>query len=239
MRLFNTKALWRLLLLAVVGTGLSSCDHLRGKRAKVAGVTQQTVPASPYPVPRASDGKVYFPGTIVAQGAPQPLQASFDQSTQVAYADTAYRLGSGDRLRITVFGETGLTGEYLVDGNGNISMPLISQVRLGGMTSAEAQALIAAKLRDGYLRNPDVAVQIIGYRPFFILGEVVKAGQYPYVVGMTIQTAVAIAGGYSPRARKSKVKVTRHTVQGPVRMKLKPTSTVMPGDTIVVEERFF
>ncbi len=239
MRLFNTKALWRLLLLAVVGAGLSSCDHLRGKRAKVAGVTQQTAPASPYPVPRASDGKVYFPGTIVAQGAPQPLQASFDQSTQVAYADTAYRLGSGDRLRITVFGETGLTGEYLVDGNGNISMPLISQVRLGGMTSAEAQALIAAKLRDGYLRNPDVAVQIIGYRPFFILGEVVKAGQYPYVVGMTIQTAVAIAGGYSPRARKSKVKVTRHTVQGPVRMKLKPTSTVMPGDTIVVEERFF
>src|SRR5690606_13452293 len=98
--------------------------------------------------------------------------------------DDGYRVGSGDRLRVTVYGEESLTGEYLVDGSGSISMPLISQVTVGGLTTAEIQALVADRLRNGFLRNPNVAVQVIDYRPFFILGEVRTAGQYPYVDGM-------------------------------------------------------
>lgn len=118
-------------------------------------------------------------------------------------------------------------------------MPLVSQVTVGGLTTGEAQELIAERLRDGYLRNPNVAVQVLNYRPFFILGEVRSAGQYPYVDGMTVQTAVAIAGGYTPRARKSRFKVTRLTPAGRNTFMLKPGSPVVPGDTIYVDERFF
>lgn len=156
-----------------------------------------------------------------------------------SYGLEGYKLGNGDRVQVTVFGEQALSGQYLVDGTGNIAMPLISQVSVGGLTAAEAQQTIAQQLRNGYLRRPNVAVQVVNYRPFFILGEVRRSGQYPFVSGMNIQTAVAIAGGFTPRARASKFKVTRPGQQGTREMLLKPSARVMPGDTIIVSERFF
>lgn len=165
-------------------------------------------------------------------------------STPAAYAAASqdphsYRMGNGDRVRVTVFGEASLTGEYLIDGSGNLSMPLISQVPVGGLTTKEAEWRIAERLRAGYLRNPNVTVQVLTYRPFFILGEVQRSGQYNFVNGITIQTAVAIAGGFTTRARTSKFKVVRLSPDGRQKLLLKPTARVRPGDTIFVAERFF
>ncbi len=223
---------------------LASCTAVPKRTTLVSSAESSTtsLEQEQTTIPMGSNGQVYFPGTLVAQGDARQLASN---SNRVAYGDVAsssrpsYRLGNGDRLRITVFGEAGLTGQYLVDGTGYISMPLISQVRVGGMTTSQAQSVITDKLRQGYLRNPDVAVQVITYRPFFILGEVQRSGQYPYVAGMTVETAVAIAGGFSPRARKSKFKVVRNRGSETEKLLLKPTAKVMPGDTITVAERYF
>jgi len=150
-----------------------------------------------------------------------------------------YRVGGGDRLRVTVLGQPDLTGEYNVDSLGRISMPLLSAFDVGDRTTPQIERIIEAKLRNGFLRNPDASVEVITFRPFFILGEVQTAGQYPYVGGMTIQKAIAIGGGYSTRADKGKVLVTRQTVNGPITMKLSPTAALLPGDTIYVRERWF
>lgn len=150
-----------------------------------------------------------------------------------------YRVGTGDQLRVTVFGQDDLTGEYAVDGAGRISVPLISQVPVAGATTAEIEAMIEARLRDGFLRAPNVSVQVLTFRPFFVLGEVQTAGQYPYVNGMTVQNAIAIGGGYTPRADTGEVIVTRQTQTGPVTIQVSPTEAILPGDTIYVRERWF
>jgi polysaccharide biosynthesis/export protein len=150
-----------------------------------------------------------------------------------------YRLASGDRLRIIVYGQEGLSNSYSVDSSGHIQMPLIGLVPAQGETTASLGEEIEGRLRDGFLRDPHVSVEVEAYRPFFILGEVTTPGQYPYVNGMTAETAVAIAGGFTPRADKDAVEVTRDvsgkelTGQAPIRY------AVQPGDTIVVRERFF
>ncbi len=221
---------------------LAACTEMPRRTTYVTSTTAQNIDPKQASIPVGSNGHVYFPGTLVAQGDARQLASNSHQAgyrNLAATAQPSYRLGNGDRLRITVFGEAGLTGQYLVDGSGYISMPLVSQVRIGGLTTAQAQSVITEKLRQGYLRSPDVAVQVVTYRPFFILGEVQRSGQYPYVAGMTVETAVAIAGGFSPRARKSKFKVLRQSADGPEKLLLKPTAKVMPGDTITVAERYF
>ena len=116
-----------------------------------------------------------------------------------------YTLDAGDRLRIVVFGQDGLTNSYVVGAGGYIDMPLIGSVAARGMTPDQLAGRISEKLRDGFIREPHVAVEIESYRPFFILGEVTQPGQYPYVANMTAETAVAIAGGFSPRALRKTV----------------------------------
>jgi polysaccharide export outer membrane protein len=118
-------------------------------------------------------------------------------------------------------------------------MPLIGPVPARGRTTAELSAAVAAKLRQGYLREPYVAVEVEAHRPFFILGEVTYPGQYPFVANMTVETAVAIAGGFGPRALRSQVDLNRQTEQGPVRMTVPVTARLRPGDTVVVAERWF
>ncbi len=161
----------------------------------------------------------------------------------VAYAsvetDGPYRLGSGDRLRIVVFGQEGLTNSYAVDPNGSVTMPLIGSVPARHLTANELAQSIARRLREGYIREPHVAVEIEAYRPFFILGEVANPGQYPYVANMTVETAVAIAGGFSPRAYKYRIKLTRHLDGESARGLVPPSYPVRPGDTINVTERWF
>jgi polysaccharide export outer membrane protein len=150
-----------------------------------------------------------------------------------------YTLDSGDRLRVVVFGQDSLTNSYGVDAAGNITLPLIGAVRARGLTTAELSGALAARLRQGFLREPHVAVEVELYRPFFILGEVVFPGQYPYVPNMTAETAVAIAGGFTPRAWRPTVELSR-PVDGVVARQLVPVITQMnPGDTIVVDERWF
>lgn len=153
--------------------------------------------------------------------------------------DAPYLLDAGDRLRIQVFGQEGLTNSYIVDAAGNVSMSLIGSIHARGVTTTDLSRAIAARLRNGYIRNPHVSVEVEAYRPFFILGEVNAPGQYPYVPNMTVEAAVAIAGGFAPRASKTDIILARNfngeTMRGPV----PPDYPMRPGDTITVKERWF
>ncbi|WP_319410309.1 polysaccharide biosynthesis/export family protein [uncultured Cohaesibacter sp.] len=150
-----------------------------------------------------------------------------------------YVLDSGDRVRVTVFNQNDLNKEYAVDQSGYVSIPLIGNVAARGKQTSELAKDIAQKLSDGYVRNPDVSVEIAQYRPFFIMGEVNSAGQYSYVSGMTVQTAVAIAGGFTPRAQQRYVDITRQLNGKIVTGHVHLTSPVRPGDTIYIRERLF
>jgi polysaccharide export outer membrane protein len=191
------------------------------------------------------------PVAVVGAGAPPSVRGDLDalayggpvvtgSVTPVAPGnDPAYRLDAGDRLRIVVYGQEGLTNSYAVDAGGSITMPLIGAVRARGLTPAELAQAITVKLRGGYIREPYVAAEVEAYRPFFILGEVAAPGQYPYVPNMTVESAVAIAGGFSPRAQKGSVDLTRTDRNGPVRATVPLGTLLRPGDTIVVSERWF
>lgn len=215
---------------AVVSSDLDRMAYGRNLPPPPA-VAVAAVPPAPPPVvvaaPRAA------PPPVAAIPAPAPYVAP------VAMIDDRYRLDAGDRLRVVVFGQEGLTNTYAVDAGGAITMPLIGAVQARGLTPAELSRSVAAKLRNGFIREPSVAVEIEAYRPFFILGEVAAPGLYPYVPNMTVESAVAIAGGYSPRALRSSVKMTRSNVAGSVSAVVPPTTLVSPGDTIVVGERWF
>ncbi len=167
-----------------------------------------------------------------------PAPAVYATPIPVAY-DAAYRLDAGDRLRVVVYGQEGLTNTYAIDAGGSITMPLIGAVRARGLTPAGLAAEITGKLRNGYIREPSVAVEIEAYRPFFILGEVAAPGQYPYVPNMSIESAVAIAGGFSPRARRDRVTLTHTDASGSVRAVVPLGTPISPGDTVLVGERWF
>lgn len=152
-----------------------------------------------------------------------------------ASIENSYILGPGDRVRVIVYNEQDLSGDFDVDGRGQISVPLIGEVQVGGTTIRQVERAIELKFRDGFLRDPKVSAQVIGYRPFFILGEVRAPGSYPFVNGMTIVTAVAIAGGYTPRANRREIVIIRGTKE----MQATEESIVMPGDTVRINERFF
>jgi polysaccharide export outer membrane protein len=168
-----------------------------------------------------------------ACAGPGPRVSEIDPAFEAPYS-----LDAGDRLRVVVFGQEGLTNSYTVDASGKIMIPLIGAVEARGRTTAELGAAIASRLRAGYIREPHVAVEVEVYRPFFVLGEVNTAGQFAYVNGLTIESAIAVAGGYSPRAAKNGARVAR-TVQGRVVTARVPLwYPVRPGDTITVEERW-
>jgi polysaccharide export outer membrane protein len=150
-----------------------------------------------------------------------------------------YRLAAGDRLRVIVFGQETLSNAYAVDGAGRISMPLIGTVPVQGRTQPQVEAEIAARLARGYVREPRVSVEVESFRPFFVLGEVAGPGQFPFVEGMTVRTAVAIAGGFGPRGYQSEVDLTRMVEGAPVTGRVPLDTPIRPGDTITVRERFF
>jgi polysaccharide export outer membrane protein len=167
--------------------------------------------------------------------APRYLSAGFP----VEPPGAPYTLASGDKLRVIVFAQDNLSNVYPVDGSGNISMPLIGTIPARGTTTVGLEREIEARLRAGFLREPQVTVDVDTYRPFFILGEVVTSGQYAYVNGMTVQTAVAIAGGFSPRAYQFSADLTRQYRGVPYTAGVPITAPVRPGDTIVIRERYF
>ena len=173
-----------------------------------------------------------------AYGPAPDAYAAAPMSMPVAY-DAAYRLDAGDRLRVVVYGQEGLTNTYAIDAGGSITMPLIGAVRARGLTPAGLAAEITGKLRNGYIREPSVAVEIEAYRPFFILGEVAAPGQYPYVPNMSVESAVAIAGGFSPRAKRDRVTLTHTDAGGSIRTIVPLGTPISPGDTVLVGERWF
>jgi polysaccharide export outer membrane protein len=172
--------------------------------------------------------RAYVPAPVAYAAAPMP----------VAY-DAAYQLDAGDKLRVVVYGQEGLTNTYAIDAGGAITMPLIGSVPARGRTPAGLAAEISGRLRNGYIRDPSVAVEIEAYRPFFILGEVAAPGQYPYVPNMSVESAVAIAGGFSPRARRDRVTLTHTDGSGSSRIVVPLGTSLSPGDTVLVGERWF
>ncbi|MDJ0932328.1 polysaccharide biosynthesis/export family protein [Breoghania sp.] len=150
-----------------------------------------------------------------------------------------YQVDSGDRLRIVVYDQEKLSRTYTIDQGGTLSMPLIGDVPARGKTTAQLEKILEAKLSRGFLRNPDVSVEVDHYRPFFIMGEVRNAGQYPYVAGLTAQTAIAIAGGFTPRAQQNTVDVTRQIDGKIITGRVPLSAPLRPGDTVYVRERLF
>lgn len=163
---------------------------------------------------------------------------------QTPVADTqlqaqSYHLGPGDRVRIIVFGETELTGDYDIAADGSLMFPLVGAVRAGDLTPPELSNAIAENLRGGYLRDPQVSTSVIVYRPFYILGEVTNPGTYPFAPNLDVLSAVAIAGGYSYRANRSRVFIRRAGESEERSYSLRERVSVQPGDTVRIGERFF
>jgi protein involved in polysaccharide export with SLBB domain len=156
-----------------------------------------------------------------------------------ATSDSDYKLGPNDRMRIIVYGQPNLTGEYALDGNGTLSFPLIGNVPANGMTPTELQHAIAAKLDPDYLRDPSVSVEVATRRPFYVVGEVQKPGSYPFVTDMTVLEAIATAGGQTYRANMASFYVKRVENGHVVRVAASQETHLEPGDTVMVRERYF
>jgi polysaccharide export outer membrane protein len=247
----------RLLAVLMIAAAVAGCAHTAGPPGppeaaagpgdldSIAygrlGPGPAAVPAPmPQPIPAAMPGPL--PGPIPATMLPPPVVAPAPMPNVMPVllpTNEPYTLDSGDRLRITVYGQDGLSNTYIVDASGRITMPFIGPVSARGCTTTQLARVIADRLRNGYIREPHVAIEVETYRPFFILGEVAFPGQYPYVANMTVETAIAIAGGFSPRAKRDAVDLSRphdgQIVKGNVPM----YTPVRPGDTITVAERWF
>jgi len=239
---------FRLSMFAVMtALALAGCMH---------ATTQVAVAQPQNDLDSMAYGQPYYPSpqnSSDSGGAISALRNSFAAAPRRAYApapayaaapmpvahDTAYRLDAGDKLRVVVYGQEGLTNTYAIDPGGSITMPLIGSVPARGRTPAGLASEITGKLRNGYIRDPSVAVEIEAYRPFFILGEVAAPGQYPYVPNMSVESAVAIAGGFSPRARRDRVTLTHTDGSGSMRVVVPMGTALSPGDTVLVGERWF
>ena len=242
-------------LAAVVALALSGCVHtgppvavaVAQPRSDLDAMTYGPMPAQTHVAPDSSGGgaisalRASFT-TASSRAAPQ-ISAAYAGPQMVAVAapayDASYHLDAGDKLRVVIYGQEGLTNTYAIDASGMITMPLIGRVPARGRTPAGLAGDIAARLRNGYIREPSVAVEVETYRPFFILGEVAAPGQYPYVPNMTVESAVAIAGGFSPRARRDFVTVTHTDASGSARFMVPLGTPIGPGDTVQVGERWF
>ncbi|MFL6799816.1 MAG: polysaccharide biosynthesis/export family protein [Xanthobacteraceae bacterium] len=186
----------------------------------------------------AVEPAVVVPVTAVIP-APPPVPAAVVPGPAPG-GDFPYTLDSGDRLRIVVFGQDGLSNTYVVDVSGKIAIPLIGTVSARGCTTTQLARAIADRLKNGgYVREPHVAIEVEIYRPFFILGEVIAPGLYPYVPNMTVETAVAIAGGFTPRAFRWDAEISRSQSGVTSRQKVPLIAPVRPGDTVAIAERWF
>jgi|KBSSwiStaDraftv2_1062776.scaffolds.fasta_scaffold09542_3 Periplasmic protein involved in polysaccharide export len=169
---------------------------------------------------------------IVSQPKPGTLDRSYDDPA-------TYKLTAEDKVKITVFGENDLSGEYVVGADGTIAFPLISSIKAAGSTPDELRNQLEARLGEGFLTKPRITVSILEYRPFYILGEVNQAGQYPWRPGMTVVTAIATARGFSYRANKSEVLIQHLGETEEKVYQLTPSLKIRPGDTVRLKERFF
>lgn len=197
-----------------------------GSLALFASLLSAATPAN-----AQSASKLATESASIAKSPGAPAAAAVDPA--------AYRLGSGDKVRITVFNEDTLSGEYEVDGSGTLNLQLIGSINVLGRSIPEVTAIIVGKLKEGYLQNPSVAIEVLNYRPFYVLGEVNQPGKYPYVSGMTVLNAIALAGGYTYRGKKDRAMVIRSSDPEKKEQRVVPNDVIQPGDIIRVPERVF
>tara|TARA_R110001606_G_scaffold40790_1_gene110895 strand:- start:145 stop:708 length:564 start_codon:yes stop_codon:yes gene_type:complete len=177
--------------------------------------------------------------TACQSAGPVSRQVTDPSTPAQTQSNIAYTLGTGDKLRINVFGQPELSGEFVVDGTGAISLPLIGQVTAIGLSTQELETTIAANLSNGFLLEPRVSAEVINYRPFYILGEVGRPGEYPFNSGLTVLNAVAAAGGFTYRANKKVVFIKSADGNQEVPFELDTNTVVKPGDTLRIGERIF
>jgi len=172
-------------------------------------------------------------------GLPAHALAQQAGSVPPASAAASYVLGPNDRVRLKVYGEPDIAGEYEVDNNGNVSIPLAGHIRAAGLTTRQLERSIASALSKGIVRDPRVNVEVALYRPYYILGEVKKGGEYPYRLGLTVMEAVASAGGFTYRANENKVYLRRSGAGAEEVYALDAPVPIFPGDNIRIPERYF
>ncbi|KQM13769.1 polysaccharide biosynthesis/export family protein [Novosphingobium sp. Leaf2] len=177
---------------------------------------------------------IFLLGAVTGCAGSRPLP-----DMAISSAEGAYTLGAGDKLRITVYGEEKLTGEYLVDGSGAIAFPLLGAIKAKGLTPPLLAQVITDALKNGYIDNPSVAIDVLNFRPYYILGEVNKPGEYPFVEGLTVFSAVAKSEGFTYRADEKRVVIRHKNGDAEILYRLDGMTPVQPGDTIRVLERRF
>jgi polysaccharide export outer membrane protein len=190
--------------------------------------------------PASAQAPSAAPPVAAAASTPLPPGATAGPTNAFTTAlNASYVLGSGDRIRVIVYGETSLTGEFFVSPQGVVSYPLIGEVQAAGRTLPQFIADIEGRLKQGYVNEPRVSAEVLSYRPFYILGEVTRPGTYPYSSDMTVMNAVATAGGYTYRANRGNVFIKRMGETNEQKIKLRPDTMVEPGDTVRIGERLF
>lgn len=185
-----------------------------------------------------------LPGPSMRSGPTAPSTSAAPAFTALpssgaVITDEHYRLGTGDKLKVTVYGEEDLSGEFLVDGSGQVQLPLVGQVKAATLTIHEFVAEVRNALQEGYLKDPKISVEVLNYRPFYIIGEVNKPGEYPFESGLNVLGAIALAGGYTYRANDNDVYVRRAGQKNEESLPADPNTKVFPGDIIRVAERLF
>ena len=249
-----------LLLFAVFGKAKAQDDNYGLKRfsgdnydtisAPARSSAPVPAPAAPYtPAPSATPyGYKPLAPAQPASPAPRattaaPLPQGDRQGDRYAYSRQSngfeYTLGPGDKLKLTVFGETDLSGDFTVDGAGFVRLPLVGEVRAAGYTSQQLEGAIAAALSPAYLKTPRLAVEVAAYRPFYIIGAVNRPGQYPYVDHMNALNAVALAGGFTPSAVESVVFIRREGTNEEIEVPADRTTDIRPGDVVKVHTTLF
>ncbi len=242
----------RLLVVSMLALAAGGCAHTPPPWARILPASRPAAVSQVAVAPQADLDGLMYQGQVarpvvapVAVATPMvvapPIPAVVPAVAVADEIDPPYTLDTGDKLRIVVFGQEGLINTYVVNAAGNITMPLIGAVHARSLTTDELARAIADRLRRGYLREPHVAIEIDTYRPFFILGEVTFPGQYAYVPNMTVETAVAIGGGFTPRAYRWDMQIDSPVAGGKIRSRraVELLSRVRPGDTVIVKERWF
>ncbi|HSS12776.1 MAG TPA: polysaccharide biosynthesis/export family protein [Rhizomicrobium sp.] len=243
-----------LLLFAVFGKAKAQDDNYGLKRFSGdnydtlsapgrAAPAAQYVPApsaTPYGYKPMAPVQPAFPAPRAVTAAPLPQgDRQGDRYAYYGASNFEYVLGPGDKLKLTVFGESDLSGDFTIDGAGFIRLPLVGEVRAAGYTSQQLEGAIAASLSPAYLKSPRIAVEVATYRPFYIIGAVNRPGQYPYVDHMTALNAVALAGGFLPSAVESVVFVRREGSNQEIEVPADRTTAIHPGDVVKVHTTFF
>ena len=202
-------------------------------------VYQQQVAATGTPYGYKRGDGAPMPATTLPQDTAYNYYQGAGSSNGVRPENADYILGPGDKLKLTVFEETDLSGDYTIDGTGFLRLPLIGQVRASGLNATQLEGAIAAQLARGYLKQPRVSVQVATYRPFYIIGAVAKPGEYPYVNNMTALNAIALAGGFTPSAVESALYIRREGSNTEVKMPVDRSTAIRPGDVVRVNTTFF